>query len=79
MSNASTSAIHSPTIAMTVLEDASGVQRDSEFDSSNGEDSPDAQSGVHEHSADGVHRSHHADSGLDVSEDVDQDGEQVVL
>ncbi|KAG9085958.1 hypothetical protein FRC06_003345, partial [Ceratobasidium sp. 370] len=39
----------------------------------NNNDDPDTREDTREHTVDAVHRSHHADSGLDVSGDVDED------
>ncbi|KAG9122134.1 hypothetical protein FRC07_001624 [Ceratobasidium sp. 392] len=67
MSHESPSTTVSPRVTITDVEDANEARRDSQSGSS------DVQQDAQERVVDAVHRSHHADSGLDVSGDVDED------
>ncbi|QRV80222.1 TBC1 domain family member 14 [Ceratobasidium sp. AG-Ba] len=70
MSHASPSASYSPRVTVTDVEDANQTQHKLTTAS---QDSLERHDDVPEQTVDGVHRSHHADSGLDVSGDVDED------
>ncbi|KAG8689360.1 hypothetical protein FRC08_010978, partial [Ceratobasidium sp. 394] len=73
MSHESSPTTRSPRVTVTDVEDASGVQHDPAVGSPNDNDGLDTHEDTREHIVDAVHRSHHVDSGLDVSGDIDED------
>ncbi|KAG8782495.1 hypothetical protein FRC12_020756 [Ceratobasidium sp. 428] len=73
MSHESSPTRESPRVTITDVEDVDEAERNSAVNSPNDKDSLEAHDEGHEHTVDAVHRSHHADSGLDVSGDVDED------
>ncbi|KAG8689209.1 hypothetical protein FRC08_011045, partial [Ceratobasidium sp. 394] len=73
MSHETSPATRSPKVMVTDVEDVSGVQHDPAVGSPNDNDGLDTHEDTHEHIVDAVHRSHHVDSGLDVSGDIDED------
>lgn len=77
MSHVSTSPIRSPNVVVEHNADIHTIVEHDPEVNANGKDSNDVQHGRdYGDAVDAVHRSHHVDSGLDVSEDVEEEGER---